>query len=91
VDFGVTRVGVHCGHEMKIITPIHEPDVNTITHPPPSQVAEAAPGPGEGKNQAPADGPLVLEGFDDGRGGYEEPVIICHNTQDPLHLTRLAG
>ena len=66
-----------CGHEMKIISLIHEPDVietilghlglwkhHSDTH--------------EGKIKAPADGPAVLDDLDDGWHGYEEPVFVCH-------------
>jgi len=36
------------------------------------------PNPHEGKIKAPADGPVVLDHFDDGWPGYEKPVIIYH-------------
>ena len=32
----------------------------------------------EGKTKVPADGPIVLDDFDDGWPGYEEPVIVYH-------------
>jgi hypothetical protein len=32
----------------------------------------------EGALKAPEEGPVVVEDFDDGWPGYEEPVIIYH-------------
>jgi len=34
--------------------------------------------PREGKIKAPEDGPVVMEDFDDGWPGYEEPVLVYH-------------
>ena len=66
-----------CGHEMKIITLIHEPDVieRILCH---LGLWRSHLNPHEGKAKVPADGPVVLEDFDDGWPGYEEPVIIYH-------------
>ena len=66
-----------CGHEMKIISLIHEPDVieRILRH---LGLWKQHPDPHEGKIKAPADGPVVLEDFDDGWPGYEEPVIVYH-------------
>jgi hypothetical protein len=64
-----------CGHEMKIISLIHEPDVIEciLRH---LGSRKQHPGPLEAKTKAPAGGPVVFEDFDDGWPGYEEPVII---------------
>ncbi len=66
-----------CGCEMKIISLIHEPDViaRILRH---LALWKQDPEPREGKIKAPADGPVVMEDFDDGWPGYEEPVIITH-------------
>jgi hypothetical protein len=32
----------------------------------------------ERKRKVPADGPVVLDDFDDGWPGYEEPVFVYH-------------
>ena len=63
------------GHEMKIISLIHEPDVieRILRH---LGLWKEHPGPLEAKTKAPADGPVVLDDIDDGWPGYEEPVII---------------
>ena len=39
-------------------------------------LCEQPPDPPEGKSKAPADGPVVMEDFDDGWPGYEEPVLV---------------
>ena len=64
-----------CGHEMKIIRLIHEPDVieRILRHP---GLWKQPPDPHEGKTKVPGDGPVVLDDFDDGWPGYEEPAII---------------
>ena len=66
-----------CGHEMKIISLIHEPDVreSILRH---LGLWKQSPDPRQGKNKAPADGPVVMEHFDDGWPGYEEPVFVYH-------------
>ncbi|NLI80714.1 MAG: hypothetical protein GX443_03375 [Deltaproteobacteria bacterium] len=66
-----------CGYEMKIISPIHEPDVigRILRH---LGLWKQPPDPHEGKIKAPADGPVVMEDFDDGWPGYEEPVWVYH-------------
>jgi hypothetical protein len=66
-----------CAHEMKIISLIHEAGVierilrnlglwkqHHDSH--------------EGRNKAPAYGPVVMEDFHDGWPGYEEPVFVNH-------------
>jgi len=62
---------------MKIISLIHEPDVieRILRHP---GLWKQHPQPHETKTKVPADGPVVLDDFDDGWPGYEEPVIISH-------------
>ncbi len=67
-----------CGHEMKVVNFIHEPDVieRILRHLGPM---EAAPGSSLGyKSKAPGDGPVVLDDFDDGWPGYEEPGFVYH-------------
>jgi len=66
-----------CGHEMKIISLIHEPDVieRILRH---LGLWKHHNDPHEGKIKAPADGPVVMEDFDDGWPGYEEPVFVYH-------------
>jgi hypothetical protein len=68
-----------CGHEIKIISLIHELDVieRILRH---LGLWKQHQDPQEGKNKAPADGPAVLDHFNDGWPGYEEPVIIYHQT-----------
>jgi hypothetical protein len=62
---------------MKIISLIHEPDVieRILRH---LGLWKQHPDHHEGKINAPADGPVVLDDFDDGWPGYQEPVIITH-------------
>jgi hypothetical protein len=36
------------------------------------------PDPHEGKITGPEDGPVVMEDFDDGWPGYQEPVYVYH-------------
>ena len=62
---------------MKIISLIHEPDVmeRILRH---LGLWKQHPDPHEAKIKAPADGPAVLDDFDDGRPRYEEPIIITH-------------
>ncbi len=66
-----------CGHEMKIISLINEPDVieRILRH---LGLWKQRPDPFERKTKAPAHGPAVMEDFDDGWPGHEEPVIIYH-------------
>ncbi len=66
-----------CGHEMKIISRIHEPGVieRFLRH---LGLWKQHPDPREGKIKTPADGPVVMEDFDDGWPGYEEPVFVYH-------------
>jgi hypothetical protein len=62
---------------MKIISLLHQPDVTEgiLRH---VGLWKQTLGPFEAKTKAPADGPVVLEDFDDGWPGYEEPLIIYH-------------
>ena len=62
---------------MKIISLIHEPDAITriLRH---LGLWKQPPDPHEGKINASEDGPVVMEDFDDGWSGYEEPVLVCH-------------
>jgi hypothetical protein len=66
-----------CDHEMKIISLIHEADVieRILRH---LGLWKQPPDPHEGKIKAPADGPVVMEDFEDGWPGYEEPVLVYH-------------
>jgi hypothetical protein len=62
---------------MKIISLIHEPDLieRTLRH---LGLWKQHPGPFEAQTKVPADGPVVLDGYDDGWPGYEETVNIFH-------------
>ena len=62
---------------MNIISLIHEPDViaRILRH---LALWKQDPEPREGKIKAPADGPVVMEDFDEGWHGYEEPVLVYH-------------
>jgi hypothetical protein len=66
-----------CGHEMKIISLIHELDVieRILRH---LGLWKQQQDSHDGKTEVPADGPVVLDDFDDGWPGYEEPVIVYH-------------
>jgi hypothetical protein len=66
-----------CGHEMKIISLIHEPDVieRILRH---LGLWKSHLDPHDGKTKAPAYGPVVMEDFDDGWPRCEEAAIICH-------------
>jgi hypothetical protein len=57
---------------MKIISLIHEPDVieRILRH---LGLWKQPPVPLEAQTKVPAVGPVVLEGYDDDRPGYEEP------------------
>ena len=66
-----------CGHEMKLINLIHEPAVieHILRH---LRLWKQPPDPHEEEIKAPADGPVVLDDYDDGWPEYEEPVFVCH-------------
>jgi hypothetical protein len=66
-----------CGHELKIISLIHELDVieRILRH---LGLWKQPPDPHEGKIKGPEDGPVVLYDCDDGWPGYEEPVLVCN-------------
>jgi hypothetical protein len=55
-----------------------EPVVNRPTNPSPVGLSRQQQDPHEEKNEAPADGPVVIEDFDEGWLVSEEPVIIYH-------------
>jgi hypothetical protein len=65
------------GHEMKIISLIHELDVieRILRH---LGLWKQQQDSHDRKTKVPADGPVVLDDFDDGWPGYEEPVIVYH-------------
>lgn len=66
-----------CGHEMKIISLINDPDVvERILHH--LGLWKQHPPPYDMETKAPANGRVVMEDFDDGWPGYEEPVIVYH-------------
>jgi hypothetical protein len=66
-----------CGHEMKIISLINDPDVieRILRH---LGLWKQQTAPSERETKAPEHGPVVIEYFDDGWPGYEEPVIVYH-------------
>ena len=66
-----------CGHDMKIISLINDPDVieRILRH---LGLWKQHPAPCDSTTKAPAHGPVVMEDFDDGWPGYEEPLIIYH-------------
>jgi hypothetical protein len=66
-----------CGHEMKIISLINDPHVmeRILRH---LGLWNQQTAPSERKTKAPEHGPVVVEDFDDGWPGYEEPVIVYH-------------
>jgi hypothetical protein len=66
-----------CGHEMKIISLINDPNVieRILRH---LGLWKQQTAPSERKTKAPEHGPVVIEDFDDGWPGYEEPVIVYH-------------
>jgi len=66
-----------CAHPMKIISLINQSDVieRILRH---LGLCKEHPAPHEVKIKAPGDGPVVLQDFDDGWPGYEEPVFIYH-------------
>jgi hypothetical protein len=66
-----------CGHEMKIISLIHKSDVREriLRH---LGLWKQHLDSHEGKRKVPADGPVVMEDFDDGWPGYEKPVFVYH-------------
>jgi hypothetical protein len=66
-----------CGHDMKIISLIHEPAVieRILRH---LGLWKQHPDPHEGKTKTPGDGPVVLDDFNDGWPGYEEPAFVYH-------------
>jgi hypothetical protein len=66
-----------CGHEMKIISLINEPDVieRILRHP---GLWKQQTAPSGRKAKAPEHGPVVIVDFHDGWPGYEEPAIVYH-------------
>jgi hypothetical protein len=66
-----------CSHEMKIISLIHDPKLieRILRH---LGLWRQHPHPHEENTKAPVDGPVVLDDFDDGWPGYEEPVLVHH-------------
>jgi hypothetical protein len=68
---------IQCGHEMKIIRLINDPDVihKILEHLGPWK---PHPAPDLRKPKVPAPGPVVGEVFDDGWPTYEEPAIMVH-------------
>ena len=80
-----------CGYEMKIISLIHEPNI-TARILPHLRLWKEPPDPHEEKSKAPADGPVVMEDFDDGWPGYEEPVYVPSPTSpDQRQASGLMG
>jgi hypothetical protein len=67
-----------CGHEMKIISLINDPDVieGILRH---LGLWNQQGDPSGRKTKAPEHGPVVIEDFDDGWPGYEEPAIIVYH------------
>ena len=65
-----------CGHEMKIISLINDPQViqKFLEH---LGLWKPHPAPDPRKPKVPAAGPVV-EGFDDGSPDCEEPPIMVH-------------
>jgi|WetSurMetagenome_2_1015567.scaffolds.fasta_scaffold71273_2 hypothetical protein len=55
---------------------VPEKAFNRTTNPSPLGLSKQHPGPPERRSKTPEDGPVVIENFDDGWPGYEEPVII---------------
>jgi len=78
-----------CGHDMKIISLIHDPKIieRILRH---VGLWSLPPDPHEEKSKAPADGPVVMEDFDDGWPGDEEPVFMSPEIGTELALTEAA-
>ena len=78
-EFGhlIRARNIRDGHEMKTISLINDPNVieRILRH---LGLWKQHPPPSERKTKAPADGPVVMEDFDDGWPGYGEPVIVYH-------------
>ncbi len=66
-----------CHHEMKIIGLISDPEIieRILRH---LGLWKQQTAPSGRKIKAPEHGPVVIEDFDDGRPGYEEPAIVYH-------------
>ena len=66
-----------CGHDMKIISLIHEPAVieRILRH---LGLWKQQTAPSGRRATAPEHGPVVSEDFDDGWPGYEEPAFVYH-------------
>ena len=64
-----------CRHETKIISLINDPNVieGILRH---LRFWKQQMAPSEGKTKAAEHGPVVIEDFDDGWPGYEEPAIV---------------
>jgi hypothetical protein len=62
---------------MKIISLINDPDVmeRILRH---LRLWKQQTVPSGRKTKAPEHGPVVIEDFDDGWPGYEEPAIVYH-------------
>ena len=66
-----------CGHEMKIRSLVHEPAVieRILRH---LGLWKRQTAPSGRKAKAPEHGPVVIEDFDDGWPGYQEPAFVYH-------------